>query len=246
MDGIIYRITFANGKSYIGQTIQTLTQRWQKHQSAARRNKTGGCALLNAALRKYGATDCKLETLLICNVEQLDLYEDRMIDCYNTLAPNGYNLITGGNSNKQMSQQTRAKMSASARERDTTNYRRVPEALDLPKYLLYFCNDRYEGYKISKHPNCESKYFTDSQMTMGEKLTSARAFLAELDAGMQIAKKVRTLPNGIQKYQNGYRIHYIPPGCKKRVIKNFNSRQATDEQNLQNAIDYLEILNDSL
>ena len=47
------------------------------------------------------------------------MWECACIKYYNTLSPNGYNLQTGGNSNKKFSQNTIEKM----RNRDTRVYR---------------------------------------------------------------------------------------------------------------------------
>jgi len=49
MKGIIYKITSPNGKSYIGQTIQTFNQRMKGHRKA-----NSNCILLKKAIIKYG------------------------------------------------------------------------------------------------------------------------------------------------------------------------------------------------
>ena len=42
-----------NGKCYVGQTVDTMDERWREHLSAAKANR--GSPALGAAIRKYGA-----------------------------------------------------------------------------------------------------------------------------------------------------------------------------------------------
>lgn len=82
--------TAPNGKSYIGQTMN-LTKRNRGH-----RQKTG-CRAFYAAIKKYGwdAFEHKILAQGLTLDEANDV-EVQMIDTHNTLAPNGYNLRTGG------------------------------------------------------------------------------------------------------------------------------------------------------
>lgn len=91
MKGYIYRITNkVNGKSYIGQTRNTVEFRWRQHINA-KDNK-----YFHKAIKKYGVENFKLETLECCNVEDLDSREIYYIAKYNTFGENGYNLTKGG------------------------------------------------------------------------------------------------------------------------------------------------------
>jgi len=88
--GIIYKIkNKINGKSYIGQTTASLSIRKQRH-------VTGKFAIGNA-LRKYGK-DAFEDSILYeaKDSEDLNLAEIRLIKEENTLYPNGYNLMPGG------------------------------------------------------------------------------------------------------------------------------------------------------
>jgi len=100
MKGFIYKITNkVNGKSYIGQTRNSVEFRWRQHKN----NKSGYA--LHYAIRKYGADNFEVETLEECDVSKLDEREIYYIDKYNTFT-NGYNLNKGGdcmpNKNKRM------------------------------------------------------------------------------------------------------------------------------------------------
>ena len=51
--GYIYKITnLVNGKSYVGQTIRTIEERWKQHIKDSKGNKDD--FYLHRAIRKYG------------------------------------------------------------------------------------------------------------------------------------------------------------------------------------------------
>ena len=88
--GFIYQIrNTVNGKCYVGQTRQALSQRWNKH-------RTRPDGILKLAFAKHGLD--KFEFSVICEIpnEELNDREVKEISERNTLAPNGYNLQTGG------------------------------------------------------------------------------------------------------------------------------------------------------
>lgn len=90
---IIYKISNKiNGKAYIGQTIQSVQDRWKTH-----RAKNSQCKYLKRAIEKYGIENFEITELAKAeNLEQLNELEAKFIKELNTLAPNGYNLMTGG------------------------------------------------------------------------------------------------------------------------------------------------------
>jgi group I intron endonuclease len=106
---IIYKITNKNnGMCYIGQTIRSLSERWKNH-----RTLKSGCIRLNNAIRKYGKDSFSVEEIASYNTqEDLNDAEEYYIDFHNCLAPNGYNLKTGGSKGK-MSEESKIKMSNS-------------------------------------------------------------------------------------------------------------------------------------
>jgi len=108
--GHIYILLFPNGKRYVGQTVQGVEERLDKHFADTRR----GCALpVHNAMRRYGKESMIIEKVstLKCTQEYLDLIEVRAIKYYNTLAPNGYNLTEGGRGGVK-SEEVKAKISA--------------------------------------------------------------------------------------------------------------------------------------
>jgi group I intron endonuclease len=104
---IVYSITNTkNGKRYVGQTIQTLAGRLNLHRKAAKR---GVKTAIAAAIRKYGWHAFTAETLAICCTrEGMDASEVYWIEQCNALAPNGYNLRTGGGEGYKLTEAFRA------------------------------------------------------------------------------------------------------------------------------------------
>lgn len=97
--GYVYMIQFPSGKRYIGQTQRTVEKRFNEHIKCA-----GSCIILENAIKKYGAENITFETLLETNNEQLDYYETKFIDMFNTLEPYGYNIRSGGSTGKHTSE----------------------------------------------------------------------------------------------------------------------------------------------
>jgi group I intron endonuclease len=96
MFGIIYRITNTEtGMEYVGQTVQSLRERWVEHMSHARQVKSQ--SYMSRALRKYPIEAFVVESIHECeSQEELDFVETFYISLLNTKAPNGYNLADGG------------------------------------------------------------------------------------------------------------------------------------------------------
>ena len=90
--GIVYLITNnLNGKKYIGQTTQPIEARLYSHA------RNPHCRYLHNAIKKYGIESFSVEILDRCdNQESLDGSEISLISKFNTIAPNGYNIKSGG------------------------------------------------------------------------------------------------------------------------------------------------------
>lgn len=90
--GIIYaHINKINGKAYVGQTIQTLQNRW------GRGSLYSSCTCFYNAIKKYGWDNFE-HKILECglNENELNEREKYWIKIYNSIE-NGYNLREGGN-----------------------------------------------------------------------------------------------------------------------------------------------------
>lgn len=108
VDCLIYKITNkVNGKIYIGQTWQTLKNRWDSGHGY--RN----CVKLERAIEKYGSGKFEHTLLTITHTQEIaDYWETYFISKYKSSNRNiGYNIRLGGSRGK-FSQATKDKMSA--------------------------------------------------------------------------------------------------------------------------------------
>jgi len=107
---VIYKITNKiNGKIYIGQTTTSIKDRWKSH--CKRKDRPG----ISHAIQKYGKENFTIEEIDGANsLSELNYLEEHYIYTYNSLAPNGYNLTSGGK-NAKHSDETKKKMSESAK-----------------------------------------------------------------------------------------------------------------------------------
>ena len=94
-------ITSPSGKKYVGQTIQKLETRMQQHAQ-------GSCPFVRKgtkvtafarAVDHYGWNAMKVEVMWRGPSELLDQMEVAVIREQDCIAPNGYNLVEGGNGN---------------------------------------------------------------------------------------------------------------------------------------------------
>jgi group I intron endonuclease len=93
--GWIYKVTNSlNGKSYIGQSVNPLSERWNDYKEL--RNKVKAQKKLYYALKKYGPESFIFESIDTApNQLILDSLEDMYILKFNTIS-NGYNILRGG------------------------------------------------------------------------------------------------------------------------------------------------------
>ena len=117
MECEIYSITSPSNKVYIGQTLKIrangsgcgTTKRWTEHVQEANRNNGKGCTMLNKAIRKYQSENMIISILEECSAQEADNREKHYIEKFNSQAPNGYNLTSGGKNSTTYSEETRNK-----------------------------------------------------------------------------------------------------------------------------------------
>jgi group I intron endonuclease len=107
---IIYKVTNKlNGKLYVGQTVQKLEHRWRDHIRGDNGKNTQ--SYLYRALQKHGKDNFTVEQIdTASTIEGLNVLEEFYIKKLNTLAPNGYNLLPGGE-NRRQHEDTKEKLS---------------------------------------------------------------------------------------------------------------------------------------
>lgn len=93
---LIYKATnIITGRSYVGQTRMTLKERIRSH------NKSKDGVYFHSAIQKYGKQNFQWEILETCeSLNEANFLEKYYIKQQETLAPNGYNLHTGGDSHE--------------------------------------------------------------------------------------------------------------------------------------------------
>jgi len=115
---LVYKLTNRiNGKGYVGQTTQTLSDRLKAHKCL----KTNKCPYLKNAIQKYGFDNFYVNVLsLASSKDELDGLEQKFIKEHDTMHPNGYNLRSGGQQGGPMSEESRKKLSESSKGRKHT------------------------------------------------------------------------------------------------------------------------------
>jgi group I intron endonuclease len=93
---IIYKVlNKINGKSYIGQTKNKLSDRQYQHINSALIKDSD--MVFHRALKKYGINNFEWNIICECNtLEELNEKEIFFIDKFKTLVPTGYNISIGG------------------------------------------------------------------------------------------------------------------------------------------------------
>lgn len=171
--GLIYKISnLVNDKVYIGQTIQTLTVRMNKHRTEARRyergvedpelrNKNGTCSKLYRAMNKHGIDNFIIEVLEEMDDDLLDNAEMLYISEFDSIA-HGYNLKLGGDRSSHC-EETRQVISERTREgiaKNIDKFRKHDEAKGLPPHCVFVKIKGSDAVAINKHPKCKWKSFT--------------------------------------------------------------------------------------
>jgi group I intron endonuclease len=104
----VYKIThIASGKSYIGIS-KDIYRRWVQHKSWV--NTKARRSAIYAAMQKYGIDAFSWQIIEECCKDDLERREQHWIAVFDTFR-NGYNLTAGGEYNKQVSDETRKRMS---------------------------------------------------------------------------------------------------------------------------------------
>lgn len=96
--GFIYKYTSPSGKSYIGQTVNTLAERAKNIVSGRGYKK---CDVFWKAIQKYSFCNFKVEILCEKPIHELNYWEEYYISLFNTQTPIGYNITSGGAGGKK-------------------------------------------------------------------------------------------------------------------------------------------------
>jgi group I intron endonuclease len=102
--GFIYFLRSPSGKGYVGQTMMSISRRIGYH-------TRGNCRALHNAIEKYGIDNFFVGVVGCYPIHELNTVEVRFIKELGTLAPDGYNLRTGGNARNSCCAETRRRIS---------------------------------------------------------------------------------------------------------------------------------------
>lgn len=105
--GIIYKIkNLLDGKEYVGQTTNSITNRFNSHCNETRNRH------ISNAIQLYGKENFIIEEICSVNTkENLNAMEVFFVKQYNTMFPNGYNHRAGGEQNGICSDELKQKIS---------------------------------------------------------------------------------------------------------------------------------------
>lgn len=103
-EGYIYCVeNLINGKKYIGYTKNDIQTRWEQHLSKTHHKEDH--SILHIAIDKYKECNFQIYPIRVLEcvtldelIEHMKLAERECVKTYNTLAPNGYNILQGGES----------------------------------------------------------------------------------------------------------------------------------------------------
>ena len=257
--GFIYLITnIIDNKQYVGQTTSTIEARFIQHKySAVHYQKhidnpelyayKGTCTYLYRAMNHHGHDNFNITMLIECSDDSLDEQEIKFISDINTLAPNGYNLTTGGG-HFQHCDETKQLIREKVRDvilNNIDNFRSSDKTMGLPPYIAYKIDGNYEAYYVNNHPLCERKYFSSSKYgTITAAKEACAAFVKNLNESGE--KYNVTGPGdspikGLRTRKYGYQVR---KGINGKIYeKSFNDPKLSREQNLQNALIYIQKLN---
>lgn len=120
----IYCITCkSTGEQYVGQTMKKIRYRFREHIRKALNNQKS-CTKLSRAIRKYKPENFTIELITSVSPEEKDQAEVFWIAELNTVAPNGLNLLSGGQRNSYPCEETLQRMREAALARCTPEWRK--------------------------------------------------------------------------------------------------------------------------
>ncbi len=255
--GTIYMIVnTVTDEKYIGQTIQTLHERWRGHLKVASRlrrsregeilNNVPSSSYLYNAMVEWGTEWFDIRAIEE-NVpgDKLGEREIHYIREHSTLHPGGYNCLRGGgNILSRYDEDTKQRMSAIAKANAPAlidKYRKE-ETKGLPMNIVSHNKGNSHGYAVCGHPLCSYKSFTlVNYPNMDACKEAAITFLANLEANdtPYVCKKKtdESLPVGITLVANGFTVTRKVRGVLYK--KTFSSKKVPTEEKLAAAMAYL-------
>ena len=256
--GFIYIIKCKiNNKVYIGQTNKTIEKRWDEHKKLSqyylqfKNNKEKietKCfknikySYLYKSMAKHGIDNFYIDILEEIesknNNKLLDQKEIEYIEKYkSTNSKNGYNLQSGGSANCKQSEKTKKIISQTKCE--NVDKQRNEKLQGLPAHTSYR-NHKTRGEQILINivdKNFSKTFNIKDYNSLEETKKVVIEYMKKIEnEGVQKNKKDPSLPKGLQKIKEGYRVNIVHKG--KNYDKKFINKKNTQEENKKNAFEY--------
>lgn len=211
--------------------------------------KRNFCTYLYRAMIKHGPGKFTMRQIAVAySHQELNDLETYYIEERNTLAPNGYNLTTGGDGGYVHSPDVLARISENTKKGIHANIDKLRTnelSKGLPVHVIFTkLKGEHDAYLIQHHPLCNQKEFKVKDF---DSLEDARlecvVFLDMLEIGgvpYKPPKAGGNLPKGIRQIDEGYQVKKMHKGV--RYVRNFNDSDLSDDENLENAKKHLETL----
>jgi group I intron endonuclease len=198
--GTIYLIiNKVNGHKYVGQTTQTVNNRWKQHIDESRRMSPYP---LHRAMRKHGNHNFMIRELEECDVNKLDEREQYFIKEYNTFeSAEGYNATSGGN-RPILSQETKDKLSdikskqINTEEHNDNISSSMKESLSNNKWGFHLEENRGNG-----------KHFRAQLMSVNIETGEERIWESASEAAIELTDNRKKCGNIIRAADNGYKAY---------------------------------------
>lgn len=115
----IYKITSPSGKIYIGQSVNITSRWWQHRKSITTKHRS---KLINS-FKKYGVENHSFEIICHCEpckLNELEVHYIAEFDTFNKY--NGLNMLSGGDSNYESSEELKKKLSDAQKKLYASGY----------------------------------------------------------------------------------------------------------------------------
>lgn len=199
-----------NHKKYIGQSIH-IRRRWSEHKYELNHNMHDN-DYLQKSWNKYGSDNFEFNIIEICDVNKLDDKESYYISLYNTFDKNyGYNLISGGGANREISEETRNKLRQANKRRKNFPDMSGENNPMFGKQLSEETKEKIRQSHIGKYPSQETRLKLSESRTGDKNPRCVSVYCPELNESFWGAKEAE-LKYGVNRNKismciNGKRQH---------------------------------------